>query len=82
MEKIFSYELLSKFKKNFDYFILPVGDGNILSGCIKGFLELNKLNYLKKIPKVIGVQSTSSPSFYYQFKNKIEFPKNIRPTDL
>ena len=38
-KKIFSYELLSKFKKNFDYFILPVGDGNILSGCIKGFIR-------------------------------------------
>ena len=43
-------QLLSKFKKILIIF-LPVGDGNILSGCIKGFLELNKLNYLKKFLK-------------------------------
>ena len=81
-KKIFAYELLSKFKKNFDYFILPVGDGNILSGCIKGFLELNKLNFLKKIPKVIGVQSASSPSFYNQFSNKILEPKKYRANSV
>ena len=50
-KKIFSYELLAKFKKDVDYFLLPVGDGNILTGCIKGFLELKKSKFLKKFQK-------------------------------
>ena len=73
-KKIFSYELLAKFEKKIDFFVLPVGDGNILSGCIKGFLELKKLKFLKNIPKIIGVQSASSPSFYNQFKMNINTP--------
>ena len=73
-KKIFSYELLAKFKKKIDFFILPVGDGNILSGCIKGFLELRKFKILKKIPRTIGVQSASSPSFFNQFKKKSAMP--------
>ncbi len=73
-KKIFSYELFAKFKKNIDYLILPVGDGNILSGCIKGFTELQKFKFLKKLPKIIGVQSSSSPSFYNQFKKNLEYP--------
>jgi len=73
-KKIFSYELLAKFKKDVDYFLLPVGDGNILTGCIKGFLELKKSKFLKKIPKIIGIQSKSSPSFYSQYKKNQNTP--------
>jgi threonine synthase len=73
-KKIFSYELIAKFKKKIDYFILPVGDGNILSGCIKGFLELSKMNFMKKIPTIVGVQSKSSSSFYNQYIKNSEKP--------
>lgn len=73
-KKIFSYELIAKFKKKIDYFILPVGDGNILSGCIKGFIELKQMSFMNKIPNVIGVQSKSSPSFYNQYIKSSQIP--------
>ncbi len=74
-KKLFSYELLAKFKKKIDYLVVPVGDGNILSGCSKGFVELKKFKLISNCPKIIGVQSKSSSSFFDQFKNSNETPK-------
>lgn len=74
-KKLFSYELLAKFKKKIDYLVIPVGDGNILSGCSKGFVELKKYKFINKFPKIVGVQSKSSSSFFEQFKNSYETPK-------
>ena len=33
-------QLISKFTKQIDYIFIPVGDGNIINGCCKGFYEL------------------------------------------
>jgi len=74
-KKIFSYQLISKFKKKIDYLIIPVGDGNIISGCLKGFNELYENNFIKYKPNFVGVQSSQSSSFYKQFKNNSSIPK-------
>ena len=73
-KKIFSYQLISKFTKQIDYIFIPVGDGNIISGCCKGFYELKKMGFIKKVPKIVGVQSSSSSSFYRQFNLKQTIP--------
>ena len=77
-KKIFSYQLISKFKKKIDYLVIPVGDGNILSGCLKGFEELYQNKFIKYKTNFVGVQSSQSPSFYNQFiNNRSEPQKNI-----
>lgn len=39
---------------------VSVGDGNIISGLHKGFKDLQKLGWLKKMPRIFGVQSVES----------------------
>ena len=74
-KKIFMYEIFNELKnKSCDYILVPVGDANIISGICKGSIELKNLNLLKKIPKIIGVQSNKSPSFFYQFNSNSPFP--------
>ncbi|MDA3859950.1 MAG: pyridoxal-phosphate dependent enzyme [Melioribacteraceae bacterium] len=43
-----------------DVILVPVGDGVIISGIYKGFLELLKLGWIEKLPQLIGVQSEKS----------------------
>jgi threonine synthase len=40
--------------------IVPVGDGNIISGVYKGFKDLKELGLIGEIPQLIGVQSEKS----------------------
>ena len=78
-KKLFVYEIYNEIiKKKCDYLLVPVGDGNIISGICKGFKELNTNNFLKKIPKIYGVQSDESQSFYEQFKKKSPFPIKLK----
>jgi len=43
-----------------DWIVIPVGDGNIISGVAKGFNEFYQLGIIKKIPRLIAVQSEGS----------------------
>ena len=39
---------------------VPVGDGNIISGIYKGFLDLVRLGWLDQMPRLFGVQAEGS----------------------
>jgi len=39
---------------------VPVGDGNIISGLHKGFLDLARLGWLDQMPRIFGVQAEGS----------------------
>jgi len=43
-----------------DKVIVSVGDGNIISGLWKGFRELQALNFIDRLPQMIGVQSATA----------------------
>lgn len=45
-----------------DTVIVPVGDGNIISGLWKGFNDLVQLGFIDRRPQMIGVQSTAAPA--------------------
>ncbi|GIV85450.1 MAG: threonine synthase [Candidatus Roseilinea sp.] len=47
-----------------DVVIVPVGDGNIISGVHKGFRELCMLGWIEHMPRFIGVTAARAPSFY------------------
>jgi threonine synthase len=68
-KKTVSFELNEQLNSEIDYLFLPVGDGVILSGVIKGFTDLKSLGMIKEIPKIIGVQAEKScfifNAFYY-----------------
>ncbi len=46
---------------------VSVGDGNIISGMHKGFKDLQKLGWLEKMPRIIGVQAEGSAAIYNAF---------------
>lgn len=58
-----------------DYILVPVGDGNIISGIWKGFLEFKKIGFIEKLPKLIAVQAESSNAV----KLAIEGDGTIKP---
>ena len=64
---------LSKFRTN--YFkqngtsallnvFVSVGDGNIISGIHKGFIDLKELGWLPQMPRIFGVPSEKSSAVY------------------
>jgi threonine synthase len=58
-----SDDALSPFRAP-DVVIVPVGDGNIISGVYKGFYELHALGWITHLPRFIGVTAALSPSLY------------------
>lgn len=57
---------------------IPVGDGNILSGVAKGFLDLLALGWIRSLPRLIGVQAEGSAAIYNAFiqkSNRVEAVK-------
>jgi threonine synthase len=44
--------------------VVPVGDGNIISGVHKGFYDLHQLGWIDAMPRFIGVTATLAPSLY------------------
>jgi threonine synthase len=56
-----------KFRQDLTIFI-PVGDGNILSGVAKGFVDLLALGWIERLPKLVGVQAEGSAAIYNAFK--------------
>lgn len=46
-----------------DWVAVSVGDGCTVGGVYKGFMEFHKLGLIKKIPKILGVQSTGCCPF-------------------
>ncbi len=43
-----------------DLIFIPAGDGVIIGGIYKGFVELQKLGWIKKLPKLVAVQAEGS----------------------
>jgi threonine synthase len=43
-----------------DLVVVPVGDGNILSGVWKGFVEFHRLGFIERLPKLLAVQAEGS----------------------
>ncbi|MGD9761970.1 MAG: threonine synthase [Candidatus Izemoplasmatales bacterium] len=51
-----------------DWVVVSVGDGCTIGGVYKGFYDLLRLGMIKKIPKILGVQSEGCSPFYDAFK--------------
>ncbi len=43
-----------------DLVVVPVGDGNIISGIWKGFYEFYKLGFIDRLPRLLAAQATGS----------------------
>lgn len=50
-----------------DVVVVPVGDGNIISGVWKGFFELHEVGWTSHIPMFIGATAALAPSLQQAF---------------
>lgn len=57
--KAVSYEIVEVLEDGIDHVVLPVGNGSLLIGMVKGFQELFEAGIIAKIPKFHGVQADS-----------------------
>ena len=70
-KKTVSYELFAGLKQSIpDKIFVPVGDGVIISGVYKGYEDLLKLGFIKKMPKIVAVQAEGSNNLIANMKNK------------
>lgn len=76
-KKTISFEIVEQLEWEVpDFIFVSVGDGNLISGVWKGFLEFKKLGFIDKLPKLVGVQAGSSNAIYNAFEKNTE---NIEP---
>ena len=47
-----------------DVVVVPVGDGNIISGLHKGFKDLYAVRWIDRVPRFVGVTATLAPALY------------------
>jgi threonine synthase len=47
---------------------VSVGDGNIISGLHKGFIDLKSLGWIERMPRLFGVQAEGSAAVYRAFE--------------
>ncbi len=65
-----------------DVVIVPVGDGNIISGVHKGFAQLHALGWITRMPRFIGVTATRAPSLYRAWQSGGETLTAVPSTTL
>ncbi len=61
-----------------DAVFVSVGDGNIISGLHKGFRELASLGWIRRIPRLFGVQAKGSAAVYQAFRSGNEKIQPVR----
>ena len=67
--KTFAFEVWEQMNwKVPDTLVLPIGHGTLFLGAFIGFKELKRAGLIKRIPKMVGVQSLSCAPLYQAFK--------------
>jgi len=68
-KKTVSLEIFKQLNKVPDIIFVPTGDGVILSGVYKGFIDLKSSGLTSKIPKIVAVQAKTSSALHFAFNN-------------
>jgi len=64
-----------------DVIFVPVGDGCIMGGVHKGLKDLSSLGWIKKMPRLIGVQASGSAALYHAWKEGLD-PCRMKPIEV
>jgi len=76
--KTFAYEVCEQLGWNApDIVILPAGNGTLFLGAYIGFKELSIAGLIKKIPKMIAIQTQNCAPLYKSYISKLEEPSKI-----
>ncbi len=78
-QKTLAYEVYNQLGNlSPDTVILPVGNAGNISAIWKGFVDLQKLGMLEKVPRMIGIQAENASPIVTAFKRH---EKEIQPVD-
>ncbi|MFZ4827019.1 MAG: threonine synthase [Phototrophicaceae bacterium] len=55
-----------------DVVVVSVGDGSIIGGIHKGFVELHQLGWIDKVPRLIGVQAQGSSPLVQAWQDNMD----------
>lgn len=64
-----------------DVVMVGVGDGNIIGGLHKGFVDLHHLGWIERIPRLIGVQAAGSSPLVRAWEQGTD-PRDMQPVDV
>lgn len=68
-QKTLAYEVYNQLENNIpDTVILPVGNAGNISAIWKGFVDLQRLGIIEKIPRMIGIQAENASPIAKAFK--------------
>lgn len=74
-KKICAYEIAEQMGWQVpDYCVISTGDGNIISGVAKGFVELHALGLTRRVPRMIAAQSEKSNAIARALKSGVLRP--------
>ena len=81
-KKTVSIELVDQLVQQYqgempDWVVVSVGDGCTVGGVWKGLVEMHKLGFMSRLPKVLGVQAAGCQPFLTAWKNN----EPLQPTD-
>ncbi len=80
-KKTVAYEIAEQMEWNVpDVVMVSVGDGNIIAGVYKGFYDLRELGWIKRIPRLIGVQAEGSASLVKAWQTGMD-ARDIQPIE-
>ncbi len=51
-----------------DWVAVAVGDGCTIAGIYKGFAELHRLGWVRRVPRMLGVQAEGAPALYRYYQ--------------
>lgn len=79
-EKSVGFEIADEIEA--DYIISPIGNGTLIHGIWKGLKEFKKVNLIKKLPKLIGIQASGCNTVVRAFKNDSDNIKPVNPKTI
>jgi len=65
-----------------DVVFVPVGDGCIISGVWKGFLDFYKVGLIDRLPRLVACQAVGSAAIYNAYKNKSDQPESVKANTI
>jgi len=78
--KAASYELVAVLGDKVEHMVLPVGNGSLLIGMVRGYQELLEAGIIGQIPKFHGVQAHAVRPVVAALNGEVWSHEDIRPT--
>lgn len=59
--------------------IFPVGNGGLLMGTYRGFMDLKRAELIERVPRLFAVQAEACAPLYAAFRQGVEEPPSVTP---